>query len=254
MPGFQSFRLWAACAAVFGLLPLSAVHAAPASLNLCTDASVVEAARHNGKAINTSRILRDVGRNIGVKIVVEEIPWRRCMNEVAAGRRDGLFSISYSRQRAQMGAFPMLHGFPDPSRRMLSLHYHVYRLKGSQVDWNGRGFSRLAGPVGAPAGYSVVAELRRQGREVDDGAPGAEANFVKLLHGRVAAVVLQSHVADPVLRENRLLADRIERVGPPFATKAYYLMLGKSFVRDNPLLADRLWAAIAESRKANSLD
>jgi polar amino acid transport system substrate-binding protein len=48
----------------------------------------------------------------------------------------------------------------DVSKRMSTDNYHLYRLKGSKVDWDGKAFSNLDGRIGAQAGFSGSVAIR----------------------------------------------------------------------------------------------
>lgn len=195
-------------------------------------------------------MMRLMEPHVGRRIVVDLQPWRRCLVSLQEGRVDGAFKASFREDRLKFGLYPMQGAKPDPHRHMLEESYHLYRMKGTPVDWDGARFANASGPVGAQSGFSIIEQLRGQGLEVDDGAKAAEIIFDKLQRGRIVAAALQTNQGDHALASNPALAARIEKVGPPLAVKAYYLMLSRQFVEKNPALAERVWAAVAQVRES----
>ncbi|ETR69016.1 MAG: hypothetical protein OMM_09956 [Candidatus Magnetoglobus multicellularis str. Araruama] len=56
------------------------------------------------------------------------------------GKVDGLFTASYKEKRKKYGRYPEVNGKVDPSRRFTSASYALYRLKGSDVQYDGKNF------------------------------------------------------------------------------------------------------------------
>lgn len=196
-------------------------------------------------------MVRLLGEHLGVGIDIERQPWRRCLVSLRDGLVDGAFKSSFSAERQSFGHFPLTRdGKPDLQRRMLDESYHLYRRKGSRVQWDGRLLFGLEGPVGAQAGFSIVEQLRAAGHAVDDGTKVPEAILIKLRLQRIGAAALQTQQGDFLLEQQPELGELIERVGPPLVSKPYFLMLSPQLLARDPLLAERIWDAVAVVRES----
>lgn len=203
----------------------------------------------DGSGLNPLMVQR-VGQRVGWTIRIELLPWRRCLQSLQENRVDGAFKASFKPERLKIGAYPMRGGQPDASRAMLDESYHLYRLKGSAVSWDGQQVSQLEGPVGAQAGFSVVELLKRLNLATESGAKAPDVLLTMLQRGRLGAVALQTSQGDFELGRRPQLAASIERVGPPLLSQPYYLLLSHALVQRDPALAERIWDAVAAVRES----
>jgi len=203
----------------------------------------------DGSGLNMLMVQR-VGQRVGLAVKVELQPWRRCLQSLQENRVDGAFKASFKPERMKIGAYPMRAGQPDASRAMLDESYHLYRLKGSAVGWDGVQVSQLDGPVGAQAGFSIVDLLKRLGLPTDSSAKAPDALLAMLQRGRLAAAALQTSQGDFELGRRPQLAASVERVGPPLLSQPYYLLLSHALVQRDPGLAERIWDAVAFVRES----
>lgn len=195
-------------------------------------------------------MLQMVEAQIGSKIELIALPWRRCMERVQTGRLDAAFKISYSAARAaEVGNYPMEGGKPDASKRMLTESYSLYRLKGGQVEWDGKAI-KVNGPVGAQSGYSVVDLLRSMGAAVDDGSRDADTNLQKLRLGRFQALALQTEEGDASVAIDPELKGKVERMSPVLIEKPYYFIFSKAFTAKHPDHVKDVWEAIERVRES----
>ncbi|WP_028444607.1 substrate-binding periplasmic protein [Chitinimonas koreensis] len=233
------------------LLCLGAADAAdkPARVNICTENEDSYPWLQKDRPGLNIIMMRMVEKQVGSKIDIKPLPWKRCMESVRSGEMDGLFKISFKADRMEIGHYPMAGDKPDATRRMLDDSYSLYRLKGSKVEWDGKAI-RNADAVGAQAGFSIVDQLKGLGVRVDDGVRTADDNLQKLLTGRVSAVALQTLEGDVSLAGKPEFAARIERVDPPLVTKPYFLMLSKPFVAKYPDFAKALWDSVGAVRES----
>lgn len=183
-----------------------------------------------------------------LRIRFRRIPWSRCLKELEHGKVDAVFNGSFRPERLRMGAYPMRDGRPDPARRMTVLEYALYTLEGSPVAWDGERIRHLNGPVGAPAGYSIVDDLRAWRMPIVE-ALNTRTVLVMLNYGRVAAVAAQTVTADKLLRDEPELFAKVVKRRPPLVTKPYYLLISHQFMARHPGLAERIWAALATIRE-----
>lgn len=196
-------------------------------------------------------LLDSVAAELKLHFRYEGSPWKRCLFELKGNLHAGAIGASFTPERIEYGSYPGSNGdshLPDSSKLIYSERYVVVRRKDSTVGWDGSAFAQLHRPVGAPLGYSVVDDLRRNGIEVDDGAHTAAIVLQKLIFERIdAAVLLQGEIAS-LLAEDARLKEKLEILPRPFAEKPYYLMLSHHLVQSHPELAARIWATIARVR------
>lgn len=193
-------------------------------------------------------MMRLLGQRLGLRFEVTLMPWRRCMLSLQEGGVDGAFKASFQPERLTIGRYPMRGEQVDAERAMLEESYHLFRLKGSAVSWDGQQMSQLEGAVGAQAGFSIVAWLRQQQLPVEASAKAPDAILAMLLRGRLGAAALQTSQGDYALSRNPQFAAQIERQGPPLVSKPYYLLLSHAFVKRHPALAEKIWDGVAAVR------
>jgi polar amino acid transport system substrate-binding protein len=183
----------------------------------------------------------------GVKVVLKRYPWKRCLNELEKGTVDGAFNASFKEARLKFGAYPWVADHVDPDRRLTTIAYYFYKKKGTEFSWDGKNVSGANSSVGAPAGYSIVGDLKKMGLKVSESS-SSETNLKKLTSGRVSAVALQEVTGDYYINKDSKFST-IEKVEPPLKTKPYYLMISHQFKNKHPDLAKKIWSAVAELRE-----
>ncbi|QDQ25796.1 amino acid ABC transporter substrate-binding protein [Chitinimonas arctica] len=222
----------------------------PASLTVCSENEESYPWILKDKPGLNTIMMRMVEKQLGVKIDIKPLPWKRCMESLRTGEMDGLFKISFKPDRMEMGHFPMSGDKPDGSKRMLDDSYSLYRLKGSNVEWDGKAIKNAQSAIGAQSGFSIVDQLKGLGVRVDDGVRGAGENLQKLVNGRLSGVALQTLEGDINLAERAEFAAKIERIDPPLVSKPYFLMLSKQFVAKYPEFAQQIWNAVGTVRES----
>lgn len=200
----------------------------------------------------TLELLMRVGERLRVNVDFKRVPWKRGLLMLETGEADGIFHSSYVADRESIGVYPKSPaGRPDESRALFFQSYALFVVAGSAVTWDGTRLGGLGGrPVGATAGYSVVADLQRLGVPVEVGRIPA-LNLVKLLEGRIAAAAELENMAAEIIRGDQALSASVVKLTPPLATKAYYLMLSHPFVRRDGALAEAVWNAIGAVRESD---
>jgi len=190
-------------------------------------------------------LMRAAAKAAGVEIQFVRMPWVRCLKSLERGEVDAAFNSSFKPERLQFGVYPMAGDKPDPSRRITTLTYSLYRLKGGSVGWDGSHLVGLDGPVGVQAGYSIVEDLARIGVKTEDAAD-ATTNFTKLVSKRIPAVAVHEVNGDALLSSRNFPS--VEKIEPPLVSKAYYVMFSHQFYDGKRALAETLWAKLAEAR------
>jgi len=194
-------------------------------------------------------LLRMMEKDLGVEITFKRMPWKRCLSSLEAGEVDGIFNASFKEKRMKFGQYPMTGKKPDAAKRLTTISYALYRMKGSKVDFDGKKILNADGKVAAPSGYSIIDKLKKKyGVKVDDGSKTTPQNFEKMLAGRVVAAADQEMPGDAVLEGSAKYSDKIEKIPTLLVTKPYYLMLSHQFIKKHPELAKKIWAKVAELR------
>lgn len=236
-------------AALCLLLPAWAQAAPPAELVFCYENENVRPWRTQAGTGLNFELLDSVAAELKLRFRYQGSPWKRCLFELKGNLHAGAIGASYQPARSEFGSYPQVAaGTPDASKALHVERYVVVRRKGSPVGWNGKSFSDLARPAGAPLGYSAVDDLRRAGIGVDDGARTAGDVLHKLVAEHIDAAVLQQGETQALLSENAAWRNRLEVLPRPFAEKPYYVLLAHDLVQTQPELAAKIWGAIARAR------
>ncbi|MFA9218705.1 MAG: substrate-binding periplasmic protein, partial [Sphingomonadaceae bacterium] len=228
-------------------LPGTAVLAGEQKVTLCFEQQDVPPWRtKSGTGLNFT-LLKMVEQRLQIQFEYQTMPWKRCLAQLKMNAVDGAFAVSYKPDRRELGEYPGGEQ-PDASKRMHIDSYVLIRKKGSQVGWDGKGFSNLDGAVGFQLGYSVGDVLRAQHVEVDEGSQRSDELVQKLLLGRVAAAAVGG--SDAVRLMKGPLAPQLEQLPLPLIEKPYFLILSHALVAARPQLAQRIWRAIEEARNS----
>jgi len=234
MPNKFNYR--AISATLLLLVSLSEPAASAPSVTLCAERPWLSAI-----------MIEQLKKNTGIAITVQTAPWLRCIYALQNGQADGAFKASFKADRLNYSVYPMANGKLDVDRRMATESYHLYRLKGSRLGWDGKSLNNLDGKIGAQAGFSIVEFLTSLGAQVDSGAHSAETNLRMLLRGRFAAVALQTQEGDSLLNGE---FSEIERVEPALVEKPYFLVFSRRFFAEHADLANELWNGVAKVRES----
>ena len=237
------------------LLTIAPVHAADIRLAF-SDVSTypwqtgegLQLANPPGLAVD---LIRQAAQELALDVSFERLPNKRVLLALQSGAIDGAFIFSHNAERQAFARFPEKNGQPDGSRRLARLSYYIYQLKSQPPRWDGQKFLALPGPVGANAGYSVVADLKKIGIEVEE-TKNTEQNFQKLRLGRLAAVAAQDVMTDAFLQKTG--ASDIVKLPQPFASKDYFLIFSQRFATQHPDLVEKLWDRIAATREQRTHD
>jgi len=189
-------------------------------------------------------LLREAAKAVDIEIQFVRMPWVRCLKSLERGEVDLTFNSSFKEDRLVAGVYPMVGNKPDASRRIATISYVLYRLKGAPVAFTGNSITGLDGPVGAPAGYSIIEDLNKIGVKTEEAADTL-TNFKKLASKRIPAVAAQDVHGDALLPD----FPTIERVSPPLASKDYFVMASHQAYDTRRELIERLWAKLAEVRE-----
>ena len=222
----------------------------PATIKLChEDVDVYPWILKDRPGLNIIH-LKAVEQKLGVKIETFPLPWKRCQEDMREGKVDGIFAASFKTERLEMGVYPMVGDKLDATRAMMFDGYSLYRLKGGDVQWDGKKLSSSSS-IGAQPGYSIVDQLKQLGAKVDEGAKTADDTLKKVVIGRIGAAALQTLEGDNSLSTNPEFASKLEKVSPPLVDKPFFLMLSKQFVAKHGDFSKDLWKTLAEVRESS---
>jgi polar amino acid transport system substrate-binding protein len=199
-----------------------------------------------GVSVDIINKLGDMISDLEIKLV--RCPWKRCLRSLENNSIDGVFNASYKQARLDLGWYPTVNGqhegLVDISKRITFISYSFYKLKNTNIKWDSQKINNIQQwSLGAPLGYSIVADLRKKGFIVDE-SHSTKSNLEKLAMRRVDVVALQNVTADSIIQSNPRTFANIEKIEPAFITKAYYLMLSHAFVQSHPEIAQKIWDTI----------
>jgi polar amino acid transport system substrate-binding protein len=195
-------------------------------------------------------LVQQVADRVGLKLGVISLPWKRCLANVADGSVDAAIDASYTEERAAYAVYPLTQaGEPDVRRRLRFGGYTFYRLKGSKVNWNGKNFSNLEGPVGLQLGYSVGSELTKSDVPIFESAGDARNQMRALVNGRLALIVLLTEDGDALLRDPAF-SERVEARVPAYLKKPYFVIFNKRYYADNQKSVEQFWWTLEKVRDA----
>lgn len=196
-------------------------------------------------------LYRHMARQLGLKLKIVRIPWKRCLMELKVGRLDGVFPASFKPERLEIGVYPLKSGKIDPTRKSRDSAYHLYRLKMSPLTWRDDKLVNLElmprTTIGVPLEWSIAEDLRRRSIDVLE-RPRPIELLEMLSRGGLAGVVCLSTVIDVYIDQAPHKFGQIEKVYPPVAEKTYFLMLSHQFTSAHPVIAEKIWDTIAELR------
>jgi polar amino acid transport system substrate-binding protein len=193
--------------------------------------------------------VKQMAEELGLKVVIKRLPWKRALElELKGGTIDGLFPVSYRKERERFGVLPMKDGKADDSRSMLVSAYCFYKLKTSPLEWDGKALKHLEGPIGAPRGYSIVEDLKQLGYQVQE-SDDARKDLRRVAQGWLGAVAALEAAEDHILAASPEFSSAVIKMQPPISRKHYFLMLSHQFVSKYPVLAQRLWDKSREMRE-----
>lgn len=247
------WQVWVALCGV--LAPAQALAQAPAAaspseLRLCAEDGDSYPWLLNDRPGLNLLMIKQVEQQLGLRIQVQRLPWKRCVMLLQTGGVDGAFKMRFTPERQAFARFPSRDGKPDVTRRMLTESYHLYRLKGAPVNWDGRVLTPGGVNIGAQSGFSVAPMLKDLGASVDESTRLADVLLHKLSLGRNDMVALQTSQGDYALAQDAKLLAAIERVEPPLAVQPYFLVFAPAFADSHPQLVERVWDSIATVRES----
>jgi len=221
---------------------------------------------NNGQAEGLDiELIRLLETKLNVRMNLVPYPWNRALTMMRSGSIDGVIGSSFKADRLAMGAYPTKTGASsessresdiDAAKRIHTSGYSLYRLKGTNIRWDGTEMVNLGDrSVAAQAGFTITQDLKKIGVAVKEIPDDPNLIFRGLIKKYFAAAAVQTTTADYIFRKNREYRNTIEKCSAnskPFHQKPYYLMLSFQLVRQYPALAADIWKNIEEIRRSEA--
>lgn len=243
-----AIRAAAALTLVVGLHAVAGgVGEVPGTITLCHEDHDVRPWRYgNGGGLNF-RLIESAGRQAGLSLRFEAMPWKQCMARLRANQVDGVFAASFRPGQPADGVYPGGVA-PDDGKRLYMERFVLVRRKGDRLDWDGASLSRLQGAVGIQAGFQVGEHLRTLGVPTAESGGDADDVLRLLVAGRVGGAALLAGEAAKLLEHDPALRSALEVLPTPLMETPYYLVLSQSFFQRHPKRAENLWRAVETAR------
>ncbi|KUM05181.1 transporter substrate-binding domain-containing protein [Chromobacterium subtsugae] len=190
-------------------------------------------------------LVRLASQSCGLQADFRLLPGARLLKELENGNVDAVMMLSYTPERARFAVYPLRSGLPDEARRLATLSYVLYALKGSRLAWDGHHLSNQKRAIGTNAGWSINLDLQRMGIPAE-AANSVEQNFDKLLSRHIDGYAVHESLGDAYLARHPALPAR--KLSPPISTKPYFLPFSRRYAATQPRQMQCVWQAIAANR------
>lgn len=200
---------------------------------------------HDGQA---QWLVRKAVERLGGQVQFEAVPWRRCLQGLRTGAYAGGLPVIANMSFLPHFAFPTEQGRVDADRQLARVNHMVVRRIGSNAEWDGRGFSKMSGPVLFPAGIVVIREtLAAMGASGDEGSAHERQTLAKLLARQGDLAIIQSGVAQALIADVQF-RDRLEILPQPFVSLPCFLAFNRAYYEANRAYAEAVWREIQRLR------
>ncbi len=179
------------------------------------------------------------------RLVWQHLPTLRVLHATELGDVDAALFYSWTAERASKLSYPMRHGQLDPSRRLATLNYVLYRRLDNDVRWDGAQLQPKGCAVGYNEGWSIVDYLKQHQISAHPGK-GAEQLLKLLAKGRLCAYATLEEPGDAAIAAQ---PGRFEKLSPPLARKDYYLLFNPAYYQAHQSQVEALWRRIGELRE-----
>jgi len=198
-----------------------------------------------GLSVELAKLIEE---HLDVKIKFVRFPMKRLrLVQMKEGMIDGTFIVSYSKSREkEWASYPKKNGQVEIDKRITTLRYVLYKLKDTDIDWDGKKFYNIKNVIGAPRGWSIAKNLKEMGVPVKE--VSENRNLFKMLASkRIDGVATLETSGDPVVESDPQFKNII-KVKAPIKEKYYYISLSHKFVKTHPKLAEAIWNVMPKIR------
>ena len=190
-------------------------------------------------------IINRAAKELGITIKYQRLPTKRAQEFLKVGEINGYFSLSYTKERLELGSYPMKNGNIDGTRRLGTLSYYLYKLEKSPVDYDGKTIKNAKMAIGANLGYSIIADIKKMGFSVEE-AKTIDLNLKKLQADRICAFAGQDVATDEHIKTGKY--GNIVKIPIPLTSKDYFFMFSNQYMEKHSESAEKFWTKIGELR------
>ncbi|MBB5017930.1 polar amino acid transport system substrate-binding protein [Chitinivorax tropicus] len=238
------------CSLTIGLSSTLYAHTPP-PLVLCFEDIPQKPWTHpDGSGLNLD-LLRMVQRRLNEQLIFVPKPWKRCLQELKAGKIDGVIGGQDAPDRRTFAVFPTLpKGQIDSKYRLFGDRFYIYVARGSLVDWDGVQVSNLSKPVAIQSAYAIHHKLDRLGVHYIEAGKTAADGFRLMEAGVVDAVIAQGDEGTALLEREHRFKDQFIQLPNPFDTVAFYLFFSQATYNKSPTRIRSIWQEIEKVRES----
>ena len=186
---------------------------------------------------------------LGIKAVIEPLPWKRCLFAAKKGQYDAVISASYKKGRAEYLYYPEDAALGGVStQRLTQVEYTILTLKSDAFDFDGD-FSKIPEPVRVPLGYSIADDLSKKGLIVKTSTKGIYNRLRSLVNYRTGSIVTTKEFATLVAKDKSI---GLHVSLMPIKSKSYFMAFSKKTALTDAERAG-IWDVIAAVRSDEAL-
>lgn len=187
-------------------------------LRLVTDDWAPYVYQHDGQPAGIDyEVTTRVFERLGVEVEVQFLPWKRCLVMIEQGLADGILDIFQAESRQ-----PYLVYAAEP---LSDVEFVLFQARARRHAVNS--LDDLAGlTVGTSPGYAYGAAFNEAVHFRREAAPTHEANFGKLMLGRIDLAITDRRVGHYLLRHQGL-QQQVEELPLVISRQAQYLGLAR---------------------------
>ncbi len=224
------------------------------TITLCVDQSPIPPFSFPDREGQAQRLIRMAIEKQGWRMQARVEPVNRCRANLKLGLLDASATLVPTAANREAGIFPMRGDVLDTAKALGVGRGFVYRLVGSNADWDGQKFSNVALPVLYQLGVTVAqAKLSALKVAHRDSGKTVPQLFRMLILKRADVVLGREFEADAVLQSSEFRG-KIEKIAVPFITSEFYLVFSRSFYMRESATAERIWSTIAEIKAENKAE
>lgn len=202
--------------------------------------------KHSGVTID---VLKLVGQRLGFQTDFVRLPWLRGLLKLKHNKIAGTFHASYKSERREYGLYPMKDGAVDTSCMLMVQRYYLFTHEDSTLNWDGKEFTQVDGPMGALSGYTIISDLKNRNILTKE-----SSNLLSLLNQvqnrRLSGLVNVENMTDSLIRDKKNKLNQIIKVLPAIKEKPYYLMLAHGLKEKQPKLVAAIWKEIKHIKES----
>lgn len=225
----SAWRIFLSLVFVFSVYSegVSANGAEGKSISICSDANYwfPYTFDENGesKGLHVDLVTNALAK-LGVKAVIEPLPWKRCLFSAKKGQYDAVISASYKEGRAKYLYYPEDAALGGISKqRLTQVEYTILTLKSNAFDFDGD-FSKIPEPVRVPLGYSIADDLSKKGLFVKNSTKGIYNSLRHLAKHRTGSIVTTRDIATLVAKDKSI---GLHVSSIPIKSKSYFMAFSK---------------------------